>query len=168
MKTLSVKVLAATCCIGLSSLAAAAPVQPDRILDFSSQDTYLVTTGSGNNLINYQVITASGQRFLNIDLLSSSNKPDTSSGYRLWEDSNSATDKITFGDELQGRTVIDLLGAISWAVEGGKQYILRINPLGGPDVTATSSVSAVPLPGALWLFGSALLGFLGLSNRRKF
>lgn len=27
--------------------------------------------------------------------------------------------------------------------------------------------SPVPLPGALWLFGSALLGFMGFSSRRK-
>lgn len=29
------------------------------------------------------------------------------------------------------------------------------------------SISAVPLPAAAWLFGSALLGFMGWSNRRK-
>ena len=28
-------------------------------------------------------------------------------------------------------------------------------------------VNPVPLPGALWLFGSALLGFMGFSGRRK-
>ena len=32
---------------------------------------------------------------------------------------------------------------------------------------ATTSVSAVPLPGAALLFGSALMGFFGFSNRRK-
>lgn len=31
----------------------------------------------------------------------------------------------------------------------------------------TDDVSAVPLPAAAWLFGSALLGFVSLSNRRK-
>lgn len=33
--------------------------------------------------------------------------------------------------------------------------------------SATTSVSAVPLPGAALLFGSALMGFFGFSNRRK-
>ncbi len=31
----------------------------------------------------------------------------------------------------------------------------------------TDDVSSVPLPAAAWLFGSALLGFVSLSNRRK-
>lgn len=31
-----------------------------------------------------------------------------------------------------------------------------------------SPLPAVPMPGALWLFGSALLAFLGISARRKF
>jgi hypothetical protein len=31
---------------------------------------------------------------------------------------------------------------------------------------AIGSMSAVPLPAAAWLFGSALLGFMALSNRR--
>ena len=30
------------------------------------------------------------------------------------------------------------------------------------------AVSAAPLPGALWLFGSALLAFLAIAGRRKF
>jgi hypothetical protein len=32
----------------------------------------------------------------------------------------------------------------------------------------SSDISEVPLPGALWLFGSALLAFLAISVRRKF
>lgn len=31
-----------------------------------------------------------------------------------------------------------------------------------------ADTSDVPLPGALWLFGSALLVFVGISARRKF
>jgi len=47
------------------------------------------------------------------------------------------------------------------------QYVLEIGTL--PDQsTVANKMSAVPLPGALWLFGSALLAFLGISSRRKF
>ena len=36
------------------------------------------------------------------------------------------------------------------------------------DVYRISHISAVPVPAAIWLFGSALLGLAGFSNRRKF
>jgi hypothetical protein len=31
----------------------------------------------------------------------------------------------------------------------------------------STNIAAVPLPGAVWLFGSGLLAFLGVSSRRK-
>jgi hypothetical protein len=37
----------------------------------------------------------------------------------------------------------------------------------GPPSSVSPKVSAVPLPGALWLFGSALLAFLGFAKRRR-
>jgi hypothetical protein len=50
----------------------------------------------------------------------------------------------------------------------GTQYVLELSKVGGESTFASvTNISAVPLPGALWLFGSALLGFLGFSNRRK-
>ncbi|TGD71959.1 VPLPA-CTERM sorting domain-containing protein [Mangrovimicrobium sediminis] len=33
--------------------------------------------------------------------------------------------------------------------------------------TVTFNVSAVPVPAAVWLFGSALLGLTGVTRRRK-
>ena len=38
---------------------------------------------------------------------------------------------------------------------------------GGDDLLFTQIVSPVPLPAAVWLFGSALLGLIGLSRRKK-
>lgn len=38
----------------------------------------------------------------------------------------------------------------------------------GRQSQAAEKPEAVPLPGALWLFGSALLAFLGISARRRF
>lgn len=46
------------------------------------------------------------------------------------------------------------------------QYLLRIDTTPGQFNIATQ-ISAVPLPGAIWLFGSALLAFLGYSRRRR-
>jgi hypothetical protein len=42
------------------------------------------------------------------------------------------------------------------AVEGEKSHHIA-----GPEI------SPVPIPGAIWLFGSALIGFVSMSNRRK-
>jgi hypothetical protein len=49
----------------------------------------------------------------------------------------------------------------------GKQYILQITRSGNSWQEINTNISAVPLPGAIWMFGTALLGFLGFSNRRK-
>lgn len=40
---------------------------------------------------------------------------------------------------------------------GGSQYLLSL----------TGTVSAVPVPAAIWLFGSGLLGLVGVARRRK-
>jgi hypothetical protein len=34
-------------------------------------------------------------------------------------------------------------------------------------ITAETDISAVPVPGAIWLFGSGLLGLVGISRRKK-
>ena len=40
-----------------------------------------------------------------------------------------------------------------------QNYQLTLNLIG--------NVTAVPLPGAVWLFGSALLGFVGIGRRKR-
>ena len=48
------------------------------------------------------------------------------------------------------------------------QYVLEVSTLSEPSSpSARKTISEVPLPGALWLFGSALLAFLAISSRRK-
>ena len=47
----------------------------------------------------------------------------------------------------------------------GTKYFLGIT--GTARAAYAGEISAVPLPAAAWLFGSALLGFMGWSNRRK-
>jgi len=52
----------------------------------------------------------------------------------------------------------------SYALSAGS-YALKINA--DTSFSASTEVSAVPLPGAALLFGSTLLGYMGLSKRRK-
>lgn len=46
------------------------------------------------------------------------------------------------------------------------EYVLAVGTLAA-EVPPSTQVSAVPLPGAIWLFGSALLAFLGISSRHR-
>ncbi|MDB5897343.1 MAG: hypothetical protein JWP22_1546 [Ramlibacter sp.] len=46
------------------------------------------------------------------------------------------------------------------------QYVLAIATQAG-QLSISTNISAVPLPGAIWLFGTGLLAFLGISSRRK-
>jgi len=41
------------------------------------------------------------------------------------------------------------------------------NPYGSGEVNFELYISQVPLPSAIWLFGSGLVGLLGLSNRKR-
>lgn len=53
-----------------------------------------------------------------------------------------------------------------YALPAGQQPTLAIQAAPAkPSVDV--AVAAVPLPGALWMFGTAWLGFLGLVSRRK-
>jgi hypothetical protein len=58
-----------------------------------------------------------------------------------------------------------------WAVANtaGFRFATHIIDFDDPDSTATSGMfaSVVPIPAAAWLFGSALLGFMTMANRRR-
>jgi hypothetical protein len=45
---------------------------------------------------------------------------------------------------------------------GGSTSFLEID-----NVSVTADVSAVPVPAAVWLFGSGLLGLVGVARRKK-
>ncbi|MCP4331578.1 MAG: VPLPA-CTERM sorting domain-containing protein [Gammaproteobacteria bacterium] len=45
-------------------------------------------------------------------------------------------------------------------------WIVSDNPLmGDGKIILSINVSAVPVPAAVWLFGTALIGFVGMSRR---
>ncbi len=58
----------------------------------------------------------------------------------------------------------------TWDIAGlTGAYILGNNSVGGNSDYSykISFASAVPVPAAVWLFGTALIGFVGMSRRRK-
>ena len=58
-------------------------------------------------------------------------------------------------------TLAALGGGLAW------QFDFLTDAVGTIDVVRLSVVSAVPVPPALWLFGSGLLGLIGIARRKK-
>lgn len=58
-----------------------------------------------------------------------------------------------------------LTAALAPSVKG--RFVDASGAKSGALVSENVSLNPVPLPAAVWLFGSALLGFVSLSNRRK-
>ena len=51
--------------------------------------------------------------------------------------------------------------SLSWHID----YL--VDAIGSTDIVRLSVVSAVPVPAAVWLFGSGLIGLLGLARRKR-
>jgi len=49
----------------------------------------------------------------------------------------------------------------------GNNFIVDDISLNGSPISSISPISPIPVPAAIWLFGTALLGMVGFSKRRK-
>ena len=72
---------------------------------------------------------------------------------------------VTDGDSF---TIFASLQAIAWdgVADGFNTFTMDFSDDTGINVASAPNVSAVPVPAAAWLFGSALLGFFGFSRRK--
>ena len=73
---------------------------------------------------------------------------------------------------ILGLTIVHLIGKPSHAAPLNQVNGLLLGASGPiPDGSETfavwTSAGTVPVPAAIWLFGTALLGFVGMSRRRK-
>jgi hypothetical protein len=94
----------------------------------------------------------------------------TNASYALFTDSDASLTTSNAGALLANWSQQDVPGNnlvpfFSFLLTAG-QYVLQINTLAA-QMNISTNIAAVPLPGAMWLFGSALLAFLGISGRRK-
>lgn len=94
----------------------------------------------------------------------------TNASYSLFPDLDASTTGGNTGALLTTWSQQDVPGNnlipfFSYLLTAG-QYVLQINTLPG-QMNVSTNIAAVPLPGAMWLFGSALLAFLAISSRRK-
>ena len=55
---------------------------------------------------------------------------------------------------------------VSWITDT-LDYTIKAGPNGGEMYLSAMTVSPVPVPAAVWLFGTALLGLVGFNKRRK-
>ena len=90
--------------------------------------------------------------------------------YALFTDTNGAALQGNTGTQLATWTLQDVPGNnlvpfFTFLLTAG-QYVLQINTL-KDEMNISTNIAAVPLPGAVWLFGSGLLAFLGVASRRK-
>lgn len=89
--------------------------------------------------------------------------------YELYKDTDGSDNSFTLGALVSSWSFADLAGAGGTFVKtlaANTQYVLRMATNGSVASTTNLTASAVPLPAAAWLFGSALLG-LGIFRRRK-
>jgi hypothetical protein len=91
--------------------------------------------------------------------------------YDLWTDIDPSTSASNVGGigfltnwMLQDIPANNNVPFFTYLLTAG-QYVLVINNFFAGSVS--TNIAAVPLPGAMWLFGSALLAFLAISSRRK-
>jgi len=174
---LKLLLLSAVTAAFLAPAAHAATVTLGDSYVFNGADSTNFTTtfaaGSQPTTTYYELVNASGLD-MNAKVILGDTDPTNglSASYALYTDTDTSvnssnTDAVVVSDTfLTDISVENNLPFLTFVMQAGQQYVLALTT--DTSISAiTTSVSAVPLPGAIWLFGSALLGFLGFSNRRK-
>lgn len=96
-------------------------------------------------------------------------------GYKAWVDTtDSAFGTETLlgdvSDNVAGGFSLDAINGQAW-IASGVPYSLTLfatMTLGAGQMgSLDASLTEVPVPAAVWLFGSGLLGLLGFSSRKK-
>lgn len=169
---------AALACAGTAQAAAVTIAQSMALAEPSGGLVYNIATNSnGTPTTKYYEIVVDSSWTEPTKFTTFSAEPlGSSATYQLWTDTNSNVSSVANGSQgttgtlLTSWTLNDIVGTnsvpfFSYLLTAG-QYVLGISTSPG-QLSVSTSISAVPLPGALWLFGTALAAFLGISRRRK-
>jgi hypothetical protein len=171
----SLAAVGAVAALAFGSVGHAAPVAIEQSITLANPEgslLYNIATNGGAEASSsyYQLIVdplwTSGTRFTTY----STESVGTDASYALYTDFNPSANSGDTGALLASWTQKDVPGNnlipfFSFLLTTG-QYVLQINTLPG-QMNISTNIAAVPLPGAMWLFGGALLAFLGISARRK-
>lgn len=168
LKHLSLSAAAAVCML-------AGTAQATSVTSYTFPGTSSFGTGSLTSPYDVELNNTGYNMTAKVTLVSATPySPSQTVNYAVYEDTDNTVGQVTAGSAVTltpGGSLVDQLNQdafpfFTFLMQAGKQYVLELT--GASSVTGTlTTVSAVPLPGAIWLFGSALLGFLGFSNRRK-
>lgn len=193
-KSLRKSLLALTLGLGLAASAQAAPVFVYQSYNLNQNQTFDISTGPGLVAETgrwFEFVMGAYDKLVTFSL-KSTNPAQQTANYSLYEDTrtnrtgaDNALEVLTqntwsgnTGAQI-GSTVTlkDVLSgtdpSVSFTLLANKQYLLFVNPeddnrlFGDGAAPVVTQVSAVPLPAAFWMFGSAILGFFGFANRRK-
>lgn len=167
--------LAAVALLVIASGAGAAPVSLSGSYGINGSSDFDIHSApnvpSSNGGLYYQLTVGVTDVMTRFTLFDTSPEGLNGITYSLYTDSDlgAGSNIGTLLNTVSYTDVADVAAApfFQQLLESGKQYVLQITRNGNRWQDITTNVSAVPLPGAIWMFGTALLGFLGFSSRRK-
>ena len=176
---MNLKSLAAVCALAglfVANAAQAAVVPVEQTITLTNPEgslVYNIATNGGAAATTsfYQLIVDPSWSGTNTKFTTFSTEPvGTNATYSLFTDVDASASTSNAGTLLGNFAQTDVPGNnlipfFTFLLTAG-QYVLQINTLPG-QFNVSTNIAAVPLPGAMWLFGSALLAFLGMSARRK-
>jgi hypothetical protein len=165
----------AVAALAFASAGYAAPVPIEQTLNLTNPEGSLVyniaTNGGASETTSYYQLIVDPSWTTPTKFTTFSTEPvGTNASYSLFADLDASITGGNVGALLAGWSQQDVPGNnlipyFSYLLTAG-QYVLQINTLPG-QMNISTNIAAVPLPGAMWLFGSALLAFLAISSRRK-
>lgn len=164
------KLALAAALVLVAGTASATPFYPDTQTPFTTVNVVFgnsqtVSTAYEYNPVWDELVAASDVTAV-FELLGTESLHNVGTvAYELYADTNSGIGSVGIGSGPLFATMLSVGQSFSYALAGGSQYVLKMTLSG--DTTSSTKISGVPIPGAAWLFGSGLLGFMLLSNRRK-
>jgi hypothetical protein len=129
----------------------------------SALDSFAIPTAEGSVATHFgDLITALGTA--NFGVLANTNAASPSgSGGNYWANLNGTSNKLGFGGIDFYSITVDQISGNRVDNKFGSQFGLS----SAGQLTYNVQTSATPLPAAAWLFGSGLVGLIGIGRRRN-